>query len=509
LSRARSLRVVALALGLCACATRADRIEADFRELALDGWQEVRSRDFVLSGRVERAELEDLAEDLASFVAVFERVRSARTRDERTPVHIHLGDYTARRALAVSHFIGGFIVPGLGRYSSIVFEGERSAYTRHTLLHEYTHFLLHRSTHRTIPRWYEEGLAEYLATTRRRGDVVSFGTAIRARIDTLTRLDDYDLGWVFAEHWPENPSLGGHAYGLAWALTHYLYSQPSLRESLTRYLVLHTQGRSGAEAYASAFGVPVAQLSQGLERHVAALAKGLRVGARDVPVQRLAIDTRWSFRQVPEPETAHDLGLLMLKAGARREAFLRAARLFEHALRVDPAYGRARAALALARVRAGDAASIDVLLAQAVADAPRDWRVYLYTGEAQLERFGPDARATGTGRPADATLAEAPWRTVAREAFRAADRLAPDRPAVLSGLGRTELDGGDTRAGIEALTRAAESGPWDPHLLIDLGRLHAEQGERERAAALWREVARHGDRESAARARALLLDQPP
>ena len=163
ISRWRPLAVgIVWALGACATPT------VSLREADLEGWLELRSRHFILMGDVPREELERFATDLAVFVAVVEEVTNAAAHGARVPARLYLVDGRVEELLKPGWGLAGYMAARLDGYYCVVGTSAHAPLTRETILHEYTHFLVRKGSALDYPRWYDEGLAEVLSTTRRR-----------------------------------------------------------------------------------------------------------------------------------------------------------------------------------------------------------------------------------------------------------------------------------------------------------------------------------------------------
>lgn len=138
---------------------------------------------------------------------------------------------------------------------------------RHILFHEYNHFLSKYSVIRkTVPLWYEEGKAEYLATFKFDGHNIYLGNpkAIMFRIQGLySRTGNLaiDSENIFkTKSIPirsENPADGilmNRFYGRSFFIVHYINSSLELRKSLASYLNAVNAGTSEEEAIKKSFG---------------------------------------------------------------------------------------------------------------------------------------------------------------------------------------------------------------------------------------------------------------
>lgn len=228
-------------------------------------------------------------------------------------------------------------------------------------MHEFVHLVLSHAAPR-LPRWFEEGTAEFYSTLRVGGDRLNLGGVIPAHLSALDR-----FGWLDAaalmrvdRDSPEYNLRGkvGVFYAQSWALVHMLNLAPGYRERMPRFLEGLLDGRLPEAAFQEAFGKPVESALGDLRAWVEArrfpmveLDAGARPFSYPVSVHEasaaeaahalidLAIrtgnlkDAEKTFRRLarekPSPETEGRLGLLALKLGRDGEAMERFRRAIE------------------------------------------------------------------------------------------------------------------------------------------------------------------------------------
>jgi hypothetical protein len=114
------------------------------------------------------------------------------------------------------------------------------------LVHEGTHAFLGRYlTNRNIPRWVNEGLAEYMTTklvTQSRAEKIS-------RIVTRKAgRDEADLGYIF-----KGEIRGTFDYGIAHSIVQFMIARKP--KGFVRFIRLMKEGESESEALKTSFGV--------------------------------------------------------------------------------------------------------------------------------------------------------------------------------------------------------------------------------------------------------------
>lgn len=501
----RRVRALPALLAACAlgCAAPAgldrgfDRGEVGLRGARFDGWLALRSPHLVLIGDASRAELARLAEDLAIFAAVVQRITSIPLDPARVPARIYLVRGPVADALVPQPDVQGYMAPRLDGYYGVVERSDLAPATRATLFHEYAHFLLRNGAALSYPMWYDEGFAEILATIRHRQGLVTVGTPPRYRLRALAGADRIDLEAVLAPRQLSEVRDADLFYATSWALTHYLLTHGETFARMERLLELQSQGVPWREAYTRAFPEPLETLAAAVARHVHELSRGFPATLALFDAEELPVERDFEIRELAPREVARELGEAALAVFDERGRGAVAAAFFERALEIDPRDARSRAGLAVARALQGRPEAARAELARASPERTDDVRILLAAGR---------VHATLAARSAGDAHAAAGERRAARAAYRRATRLDPRSPSGWAGLGRTYVGAEDPAAGIESLARARDLGAWDADVTLDLGRLHLGAGDAPRARELWMEVARLGDEERAEEARRLLED---
>ncbi|MGH0031600.1 MAG: tetratricopeptide repeat protein [Myxococcota bacterium] len=453
--------------------------------LGIEGWSRIATPAFTLTGDLEADEMQALASDLALFDAVVRKVTNTRIAGSKVPIRLYVFRDTEEAHRFVPRGASGVIYPWLDGYFSLL-EGGHQAWTRHILLHEYAHFVLMGGRASALPRWYNEGLSEYLAYTVRRDDVVVIGRTSASRIDQIDRFGSVPLDQLFAPpgRWLRNR---GAFYGTSWALLHHFNSSNELRPRSRAFVARLAKGVEWRAAFDASFDGDVESLEQSLAAHVAFLRRG---GRRDfhLPIDRVDFQETFEPVAVPPAEIAYELGEVARRIlGTELDhPYRRVPRaLFAQAVAADAEHRRARAALAWCWAADGDFAEADFHLAHLGAGAPTDPVVALDLARVASLRGAPDV-----GR-----------------LFQAAIELDPDSPNAYAALGRHQSATGAYPEAVGSMERARALGGWSPELDLDLARAYLEVQRREDALTLLRPVAAdlHGG-ETAEEARELLAE---
>ena len=167
------------------------------------------------------------------------------------PVRIYLfaseRDY---RPFRLSKSTSGYYQSGPERdFIAVLASGDD---TTRIVSHEYVHVVLHHSSAR-IPRWFEEGMAEFYSTLQPQGERMIIGRVIPQHLATLARLPWLDVAQM-NEFSREADDMTGIFYAQSWALVHMLNLSPRWRDGLPKFATLMAEATPAQEAFDKAFG---------------------------------------------------------------------------------------------------------------------------------------------------------------------------------------------------------------------------------------------------------------
>jgi len=343
--------------------------------------------------------------------------------------------------------------------------------------HEYFHYFLDNNFN-DIPLWFGEGMAECFSAVRFEKGRVSVGRPLghhRQWLRTNPLISPDELFAIDTGSRDYNEGVRqGTFYAESWALVHYLlWGRPGASGSGVQFLRELKRGSSLAEALRPLVGADLGLLQARLETYI-------KEGLRHSELEYESQDSEVSPRATPigRDEALYRLGDYLLHtdpalAGA-------AASHLKEALRLNPAHGKAHAALAQVRVDEGrfDEAFAGFETAMRI-DPADDWTPLLFA-YALLEQAVPDGitRYELTDDPP-------PQLSRARELFQRSTRRNPDIGEAWAGLGLTYLaNRRDVSAGIEALERAHRLLPAREDIVANLATLHTRGGAGDRAREL-------------------------
>ncbi len=115
---------------------------------------------------------------------------------------------------------------------------EIGAETMRAAFHEYVHLVLNHASTR-LPRWFEEGTAEFYSTLESESERLRIGRPVEAHLRTLARTPWLDAGTFFSvdrkSPYYNDSSKVGIFYAQSWALVHMLNLAPEYRAGMPRF----------------------------------------------------------------------------------------------------------------------------------------------------------------------------------------------------------------------------------------------------------------------------------
>lgn len=258
-------------------------------------------------------------------------------------------------------------------------------------LHYYAHFLVRNFNDLRLPRWYEEGLAGYLARVQVDGDKVEFerfdsaGNEVLANVSESLSMDRL----LYSDDALASPRIIQIANLKSSALLHYFlhaYEEagfPDRRAQLDSYLGYLLEGRNPRYAYDRSFDVTTAQLDE--ELHTYLLNSQRPAGS--IQTDSLREAEILASNPIEGAPLASALAELALNSGNAQVAQT----MFEMALQEDPGFARGLSGIG-DTLRMSEVEGLDQRIAryflEAAELAPQDANILLDYGEyweAELE----------------------------------------------------------------------------------------------------------------------------
>lgn len=166
-------------------------------------------------------------------------------------------------------YSGGYFFSDL-RENAILIQDSADTSGIQVILHEYAHYLNRQSGRTRLPRWYEEGNAEYLSHSRLRDHSFEYALAPAQHLATLGSGRWLPLATLLgvSDASALAQSEGSMYYAQSWLLVHYLRSRPgadsSLQAKLLEYARYNAREQAPATAFTKAFGIAVEELESEL-----------------------------------------------------------------------------------------------------------------------------------------------------------------------------------------------------------------------------------------------------
>ncbi len=227
---------------------------------------------------------DDRAKDVARFAEILERYHLAMERLTRqqvpTPspsnrVTIYaVGGERAMERLSGSRIIAGFYHPRAGGSVAFVqdirFGGRGTDFTLTVLLHEYAHHFLMSSSRYALPRWINEGSAEFYASAKfKRDGEMQIGMPANHRATELFYAPKVDIRDLldYENRADKSRSRFDSFYGRSWLLYHFLTFDEARNGQLVDYILALRAGKTPIEAGEEAFG-DLDQLDKDLDAYL-------------------------------------------------------------------------------------------------------------------------------------------------------------------------------------------------------------------------------------------------
>lgn len=351
-------------------------------------WVSVRTRNFLVEGGVEEAELRRMAAQLEAYRAAFSHLLSGEHFDAGVPTAVVVfpddaayAPFKPRIAGHVARGVAGYFQPGTDiNYITLTRDGDL-ALDPSTMLHEYTHLLVNNHF-RGAPLWLKEGLAEFYSTARLSADGrrLTLGEAPERRPRELRKRELLPLTTLLALDQASptyaDPAQRALFYAQSWALVHYLSEARGGRGgALARFTDLLADGAKIEDALREAFALSTTELETGLAAYVrrARYKAGVEEFGRP-----LDFDAQTNARTLSEAEVAARLGDLLLHTDREEDAETYLMR----AVGLDPKLASARVALGALRLRQNRASEAREQLRQAVESDPRNYLAHYLFADA-------------------------------------------------------------------------------------------------------------------------------
>lgn len=291
-------------------------------------WHEASSAHFVIYADDLPADIQRFSEQLERYHMAMNFVTNGSFPDpspsNRVTVYTVKNDAEVRKLAGAdsSRWLGGFYIARAGGSLAIIPEvnsarGETNG-AMLTLLHEYAHHFIKSTNQIGLPRWVNEGSAEFFASAKFDNDGgVSLGRPAFHRAAELNFAADVTARDLLDPAAYEKRKRGNNYdayYGKSWLLFHYLRFNAPRKGQLGTYLDLLQKGLPLAEAGQKAFG-DFDVLEKELDRYQNAPRMTIyQIKPESIPIGQVTV------RPLRDGEAAMMPVIIRSKRGVNREA---------------------------------------------------------------------------------------------------------------------------------------------------------------------------------------------
>jgi len=318
-------------------------------------WMRIETDKFVVYGDGSEETLRAFAGRLSTFDAVLRKFHpTTQTRTPATKVQVYVvSDSELRRIHPDAAFTtAGFYAANTEGVFAVALE-RNGLGGDDVLFHEYAHHFMRENFPAAHPAWFEEGWAEYFATTEIDGDKVRVGNFNPARVEAQRLGTQVSIDELLTANVAElGPHKSAVFYQRAWLLMHYMRSDPRRAEQLDEAIRAIAKGAEPVQAFEKATGKTTAELSAELSRYQSLPVLTLKTPAGSTPRMRVT-----ALPASADPLLLDNLRLLLGLAGEDDQAFLEHVRSVAAHHRGDhlAETTRARAEFVLGDVKTGEA----------------------------------------------------------------------------------------------------------------------------------------------------------
>jgi tetratricopeptide (TPR) repeat protein len=359
--------------------------------------------------------------------------------------------------------------------SVIALDVSRWESSSHIILHEYIHHL-NAATGRTVPLWFDEGLAELFSTARPGTTAGQIGKVVPGYMQMLQERALMPLDALFAVG-HDSPEYSEEDrdrifYAESWAFVHFCILDPQQKRSsqLTDFVAREENGEPVASAFQTAFGTDMATMQNALEAYVRQSA----VTVFDVTFTTPVKIPEASAGPAPAVEIEYYLGSVL----ALEQRFDEAEPHFRRGMELDATSPLPHEAMGFVAYRKGDLAAAKSSFAAA---AERGSKNYL-----ALYNLAAIAMGSPGGATAPAT----------RSVLERAVALNPNYAPTYFLLTELALHDDDAKAAAGWAERGLDLDPRNGRLRVDLARAQISEDRFDDTRAGLRRVVETSDDES-------------
>ena len=353
-----------------------------------------------------------------------------------------------------------------------------------TIVHEYVHYLLRNAVRLPFPKWFEEGYADYIASSLLTKKDFSYGRASVGHAYTLAAGNWLDMEKVLdSRYLLENDEANSSTkyYAQSWLLVHYLISENggigAIMQNLAKHMEARRQGADEIGAFEAGFDVQIEDLERQLKKYA---KKGKYYFSR-VPVAREIYELDPEVTVLETTEIAIELGELLLALGRtepdpENSKLASAKDLFSIALSSDATRARAEIGLARLALKEGDTQTAEEYAKLGADKAPDNLSAQIDAANLWIQQ-------------ADRSRSASPELLKHAELYlRNALAIDASNAEVIFSVGRFLLLSGEIEKGLQHIETAAYKAPSVLHVQWTLASELARYGLNDKALHYAREL---------------------
>ncbi len=336
--------------------------------LAKDQWFELKSQNFHVVTNANEAVSRKLVRDLEIFRFFIPRIQKLNLMPDIKPFRIlAVSGRSGFLELGLPDSIDGVFIESLdGPYAIVNVKGyetdsDETSGGKHNLLHEYVHYMARSTQPRMYyPRWYEEGMADYLATFRFYedkneiviGDPEVMGNSIDYSLNqgrgSLKKVDVEDLFKITAldpnsDERDEKFKFAAF-YGRSASTVHYLNSSAENQQALKGYLSFYNEGFDVDSSFKKAFSRSYEQLDREIQKYV---------NGKDMVARTISVGKNFKLPEFPvlfgklkEPDFYYHMTDFLMRFGSSDVPLQAQIDLLKRSIKDGPQYPERKVALA-------------------------------------------------------------------------------------------------------------------------------------------------------------------
>lgn len=434
-------------------------------------WHEVSSDHFVILADDKEADIRQFAENLERYHSALAFLTGEKSEkpspSNRVTIFVVGGRGDMRELAGGKRSVGGFYIPRAGASRAFVQDIRNQKGYPHfstiIMLHEYAHHFLISSARLPMPRWLNEGAAEFFAAATFNDDgSVLIGRAAQHRGGELAYAKPVHVRELLEAPGYSADGNGRNAfYGKSWLLYHYLTFSKERGGQIGQYQINLFNGMSSIAAGEAAFG----DLDK-LERELTVYLRGGRFMMVSLGADKLSSGSAITVRKLPPGEAEVMPLVIRSQRGVNREEALEILPDVRAIAARYPNDAGVLAALAEAEYDAGNDAEAIAAADRAIAADKSRTNAYVQKGFALF-------RQAGTAQDKLAAY------EAAMKPFEALNAIENDHPLPLMYFYRSFAERGATppenaRAALEYASRLA---PFDQGLQLNAGMMLIKEGK--------------------------------